>query len=81
MYDLLHIELLIGSLKYYLQIAVIKFQSASKDSVRTLLTLGAFPSCKNVAGQTALEVTNNADIIAIFNEQMLHSIANGRFDI
>ncbi|KAF6023715.1 hypothetical protein EB796_017981 [Bugula neritina] len=47
----------------------------SKDSVRTLLTLGAYPSCKNEAGVTALESATDAEIVAVFNEQLLHCIA------
>ncbi|XP_067942054.1 uncharacterized protein [Watersipora subatra] len=49
----------------------------SKDSVRTLLTLGAFPSCKNEAGLSALETSTSPEITAIFNELLLHNIAQG----
>lgn len=43
--------------------------------MRTLLTLGAYPSCKNEAGVTALESATDAEIVAVFNEQLLHCIA------
>lgn len=44
--------------------------------MRTLLSLGAYPTCKNADGLTALQSTEDKDIIAVFNEQLLHNIAH-----
>lgn len=46
--------------------------------MRALLTSGAFPACKNEDGQTALEIAEDKDIVGVFNEQLLHNIANGK---
>lgn len=47
--------------------------------MRALLNSGAFPACKNEEGLTALEMADDdKDIVGVFNEQLLHNIANGK---